>query len=325
MLLTCLLVVAAGVGYAAARTSLPQVDLHGLRAATEEAWQGWRDTAVNPFYLSFLVVLAGLQWAWPALPGQRRPSRALAEDAIWLLLSTVLAVTVVAAALAPFGAAYRHLTGGWALNLTPALGEWGVAVFAFVVADLLAWCSHWLHHHSGNLWYFHAVHHSQTDLNVLSDNRQHVVETIVAASLAYLPARILGLDAPAAIRLASLTIYFSALIHTNIRTNLGPLRWVFVSPQSHRVHHSISPEHFNTNYGTVFSFWDLLFRTRHHDTDVYPTTGINDPAFPHAREARPTALIAMWVRQVAHPFQLLFQHRRTYAGNSATLLRPEHP
>jgi sterol desaturase/sphingolipid hydroxylase (fatty acid hydroxylase superfamily) len=84
---------------------------------------------------------------------------------------------------------------------------------------------------------------------VFSDNRQHFAETVVNAAIAYVPARILGLSSPDALRLAALTIYFSALIHTNLRTNLGPLRYVFVSPQAHRVHHSVPPEHVNSNYG----------------------------------------------------------------------------
>ena len=181
---------------------------------------------------------------------------------MWFVFSTVLVVTLLGVCLAPLNAAYAHVAGGRGLNLTPRFGVWGVAIFALLIADLLAWYSHWLHHHVPTLWYFHAVHHSQTNLNVLSDNRTHFIETFVSAVVAYVPARILGLSSADAIKLTSLTIFVSAVIHTNIRTNLGPLRNVFVSPQAHRVHHSISVEHFNTNYGTVFMFWDLLFRTR---------------------------------------------------------------
>ena len=181
---------------------------------------------------------------------------------MWFVFSTALVVTLLGACLAPLNLAYQHLAGGRGFNLTPRFGVWGVAILALLIADLLAWYSHWLHHHVPSLWYFHAVHHSQTNLNVLSDNRTHFVETFVSAVVAYVPARILGLSAPDAVKLTSLTIFVSAVIHTNVRTNLGPLRNVFVSPQAHRVHHSISVEHFNTNYGTVFMFWDLLFRTR---------------------------------------------------------------
>jgi sterol desaturase/sphingolipid hydroxylase (fatty acid hydroxylase superfamily) len=286
-----------------------------ITSYVSSAWHGWRATVLDPFYWAFLAALAALQLLWPAQQDQRRPSRALAEDAVWFLFSTLLVVTLLGACLAPLNLVYQHVAGGRTLDLTPTLGVWGVAVLAFVLADLLAWYSHWLHHDIGALWYFHAVHHSQTNLNVLSDNRQHFAETVVNAAIAYVPARILGLSSPDALRLAALTIYFSALIHTNLRTNLGPLRYVFVSPQVHRVHHSVSPEHFNSNYGTVFIFWDLLFRTHSGDFDVYPATGIDDPAFPHGRSLNPFSLIALWAKQTAHPFRLLLHGSSTYAGN----------
>jgi sterol desaturase/sphingolipid hydroxylase (fatty acid hydroxylase superfamily) len=279
------------------------------------AWNGWREVVLDPFYWLFLAGLSVLQLFWPAERDHRLPNRALAEDAMWFVFSTALVVTLLGACLAPLNVAYEHLAGGRGLNLTPRFGVWGVAILALLIADLLAWYSHWLHHHVPSLWYFHAVHHSQTNLNVLSDNRTHFVETFVSALIAYVPARILGLSAPDAIKLTSLTIFVSAVIHTNIRTNLGPLRNVFVSPQAHRVHHSISVEHFNTNYGTVFMFWDLLFRTRSDDVNAYPATGIDDVTFPHGQSTNPAALVATWAKQFAHPFRLALQRGTGYAGN----------
>jgi sterol desaturase/sphingolipid hydroxylase (fatty acid hydroxylase superfamily) len=289
-----------------------------LRRTTGSAWDSWRATVLDPFYWGFLVVLSALQWIWPSQAHQRHPSRALAEDATWFFLSTALQVTMVAGFLALLGTAYQDTTGGWSLNLTPLLGVWGVAIVAFVLTDFLAWFTHWAHHHVGTLWYFHAVHHSQENLNVLSDNRQHVVETMASAAMTFLPGMLLGLNAPDALKLAFSGIYISAFIHTNIRTNLGVLRYVFVSPQVHRVHHSIYPEYFNTNYGTAFIFWDLLFGTRHPDHNVYPPTGITDPNFPRATGSSPRALVDLWVRQTIYPFRLLFTRNTGYAGNRAT-------
>ena len=167
----------------------------------------------------------------------------------------------------------------------------------------MAWVSHWMHHHLPSLWQFHAVHHSQTEMNVLSDNRQHVIETIVAATVAYLPARFLGLDTAQAGTLAISTIYVSAFIHTNIRTNLGPLRYVFVSPQAHRVHHSVEERHYDTNFGTVFSWWDYLFGTRYPGDHEYPPTGITDTTFPMERSANPVRVVTTWGAQTLHPFR----------------------
>ena len=303
----------------AAWTAAPQIaharHIDAIPSFARTAWNGWRQVVLDPSYWIFLVGLSVLQLFWPAERDHRLPNRALAEDAMWFVFSTALVVTLLGACLAPLNLAYQHLAGGRGLNLTPRFGVWGVAILALLIADLLAWYSHWLHHHVPSLWYFHAVHHSQTNLNVLSDNRTHFVETFVSAVVAYVPARILGLSAPDALKLTSLTIFVSAVIHTNIRTNLGPLRNVFVSPQAHRVHHSISVEHFNTNYGTVFMFWDLLFRTRSEDVNAYPATGIDDVTFPHGQRANPASLVATWAKQFAHPFRLALQRDIGYAGN----------
>jgi len=279
------------------------------------AWHTWISTVLNPYYWAFLVFLSVLQWIWPARRSQRSPSVAIAQDSAWFFFSTALEVTIVAAFLALLSALYAGTTGGWHIALTPLLGVWGVAAVALVISDGLGWFSHWLHHHVSTLWLFHAVHHSQANLNVLSDNREHVVETIITAALAYFPAVLLGLNTPDAIRVAFVTIYFSAFIHANIRTDLGPLRFLLVSPQAHRVHHSISPEHFNHNYGTLFAWWDYLLGTRYHDRDVYPATGIDDPFFPHHSRANPLSLAHLWARQSIYPFKLAVHHVNGYAGN----------
>ena len=296
---------------------------HAVASYFRGAWSGFRATAFDPFYWVGLGVLSVAQLLRPAQRDKRGPSHSLAEDAAWFVFSTALAVTLLGACIAPLNLAYRHLAGGTTFDLTPWLGVWGVAVVAFVIADFLGWYAHWLHHHVATLWYFHAIHHSQANLNVLSDNREHFVETVINAAIAYLPARALGLNSPDALKLASLTIYWSALIHTNLRTNLGVLRYLLISPQAHRVHHSITPEHFNTNYGTFLACWDMIFGTVHPEHDIYPATGIDDMELPELirrPDGRfgPVALANLWLRQTIHPFRLAFERSTGYAGNAAT-------
>ena len=103
-----------------------------------------------------------------------------------------------------------------------------------------------------------------------------------------LPARWLGSRWPwRPTALAVATTYFTAWTHTAVRTNMGPLRWIFVTPQSHRVHHSFASEHIDTNFATVFSFWDIIVRTQYMGWDEYPVTGIADPNYPHERGRHP--------------------------------------
>ena len=182
------------------------------------------------------------------------------------------------------------------------IGTFGTAVVAFVLTDFLMWFTHWARHKVPTFWYFHAVHHAAPTLNALTDNRVHFVEAIIHATIVVLPARWLGLDGPAATALAIATTYFTAWTHTAVRTNMGPLRWIIVTPQSHRVHHSFAPEHLDTNFATVFSFWDIIFRTQYKGWDEYPATGIADPSYPHERAATPGALLGAYARQNVYPF-----------------------
>jgi sterol desaturase/sphingolipid hydroxylase (fatty acid hydroxylase superfamily) len=263
----------------------------------------WWSIVADLRYLVGLVALLGVERFVPATT--RGPRVGLAQDAVWFVMSSLLLVTVVAAYLAGLSRVLDALTGSWHLDLVPVLGSGVVAVLAFVVGDFIEWCSHRLHHRFRVLWAFHAVHHSQTSLNILSDNRQHVVETMATATCVFVPARLLGLGADEAGALALLTLVLSAFIHANIRTDLGPLRFVLVSPQAHRIHHSTNPDHYDTNYGNVLSCWDYLFRTRHPDRDLYPATGIEDTAFPLERSVRPGALMRTWIAQTLYPFRAL--------------------
>ncbi|MCB9373226.1 MAG: sterol desaturase family protein [Microthrixaceae bacterium] len=270
-----------------------------------DVWAGWKEVVLNPWYWAFLAVLCVLQWRFPARRELPTVSVGLGQDLVWFLTSTLLSVTVVAAWLAVLDVAWVGALGGWSLDLRDELGRWGLPLLALVVADLMGWLSHYLHHKVRPLWYFHAVHHSQEEMNILSDSRQHVIETMITATLVFVPARALGLDAPAASALAFLGVYVGAFIHANIRTNLGPARFLVISPQAHRVHHSAAAEHIDTNFGVIFAFWDYLFGTRYHDDDEYPTTGIHDRSFPLEQRANPLALAGSWLRQNAYPFRRL--------------------
>ncbi len=281
------------------------------RAALIGVWSGWWRVVSNPAYLACLFGLAVVERLHPARRDAHGRRAALAQDATWFAIKSLLAVTVVAAYLAALSSGVDLLAGWWRPDLVPLLGTGGAAFIAFVVGDLAGWWSHRLHHRVPLLWSFHAVHHSQTAMNVLSDNREHVVETVVNATLTFLPARLLGLDAATAGLLTFASLGISAFIHANIRTDLGWLRYVLISPQAHRVHHSTDPAHFDTNYGTVFAVWDYLFRTRHPDRHAYPDTGIEDTRFPMEHGGGLRALVTRWAAQTAYPFRALSERRTT--------------
>ena len=101
----------------------------------------------------------------------------------------VLAVTLLGACIAPLNLGYEHLAGGKAVRPHPLARGVGSRARRVCSWRLPGWYTHWLHHHVATLWYFHAIHHSQANLNVLSDNHEHFVESVINATIAYLPAR----------------------------------------------------------------------------------------------------------------------------------------
>ena len=189
------------------------------RAVEASVWHGLRLSILGPWYWSFVLLLTIIQWVRPARDDERTLSVDVAVDAVWFVMGNVMQLTVVAVALGSVTVAYSALFGDWSLAAQDVLGTGGLAVLAFVLTDGLAWCSHWCHHKVATLWRFHAVHHSQRRLNALSDNRTHVGEVVAAALIVFVPSRVLGLDSSTALSLSFIGIYYSAMLHSNIRTN----------------------------------------------------------------------------------------------------------
>jgi sterol desaturase/sphingolipid hydroxylase (fatty acid hydroxylase superfamily) len=75
---------------------------------------------------------------------------------------------------------------------------------------------------------------------------------------------------------------------------------MLVTPQSHRVHHSVMLQHRDTNFGSLFSIWDYLFGTQYRGYNEYPETGIEDETFPYEKEAKLSRLILVPFIQMAH-------------------------
>ena len=135
-------------------------------------------------------------------------------------------------------------------------------IAGILVGDFFSYWSHRLRHRCGILWNFHAIHHSQTKLNFFTKNRFHDLDTMIDLTLRILPLLILNaswtvLGIYYAISLAHFRLY-----HSGIRGNYGLLRYVVVTPQSHRIHHARAQRHRNCNYGTFFSIWDFAFGTQ---------------------------------------------------------------
>jgi len=166
-----------------------------------------------------------------------------------------------------------------ALATSPAL-----AMLAYVLLlDFAEYWRHRLQHRLGWWWQLHALHHAQRDMTFWTDDRNHVVDQLLAALWLAVVALAIGVP-PQQFPLVLFVIRFiESLSHANLRWNFGALRHVLVSPQFHRVHHGIDGDRGHArgiNFGVVFSFWDKLFGTADFRA-AYPATGVSDQLSGH--------------------------------------------
>lgn len=241
----------------------------------------------------------------PARPEQRGLSPHVGFDLLYFAVHLPAIVTVAALLTGPINDLLTERAGWLVLDIGRTWPAWLVGIIGLAIADFGAWFAHVLKHKVPLLWRFHMVHHSQPRMSLFTANRTHPVDAMAEVLILLVPFFILF---PSFIEhkdnvvvLALAKNWLERLQHANIRTNLGPLRWIFVTPQSHRIHHSTEPEHWNSNYATFFA-WDRLFGFQHPDVTSYPTTGINDPLFPEPDRWSPAAFARSFVGQMLFPF-----------------------
>ena len=153
---------------------------------------------------------------------------------------------------------------GWGLFALTALPGWLETVAAIILLDMAVYGQHVATHKILILWRFHKMHHVDRDIDVTTGIRFHPVEIIF--SMAYKLACVLVIGPSVlAVLLFEVTLNASAMFnHTNVKLPAAldkALRRVVVTPDMHRVHHSIIPYETNSNYGFFLSCWDRLFKT----------------------------------------------------------------
>jgi sterol desaturase/sphingolipid hydroxylase (fatty acid hydroxylase superfamily) len=259
---------------------------------------------LSPLFLIVIPILLIFTVLFPADFSQRIWSRGLRQDLLWSAIKTTLAALILTAYTSFLNYICEQYFAWMKFEL--AL-EWPIFVRAFLiytVADFLYWLRHVALHKVPGLWHFHAIHHSQREMNPFTIDRVHPVEYLITLNIWFIPMFVLAGSIDVVVGLYLVRRGYDAFVHSNIRTNLGPLKYLLVTPQSHRIHHSRSVQHYDTNFGAILSIWDFLFRTRYRKYDEYPPTGISDIRFP--TETNADSLIGTAVKQFFYPFRMLF-------------------
>lgn len=187
-------------------------------------------------------------------------------------LFAAAAVTVIDAAVQPLDhAAVIAPIRSW----FSGLALWVQVVIVLGLGDFVAYWGHRLQHRVDLLWRFHAVHHSNVEVDWLGAHREHPLDGVYTQAMVNLPAILLGFDLAPVLGVVAFRSIWAIFIHSNVRLPLGPLRYFVGSPKLHRWHHARSRD--VGNYANLAPWLDVLFGT-YHCPDAEPTElGVEEP------------------------------------------------
>jgi len=236
------------------------------------------------FFIGVLAVMA----LWELL-APRRPltvSKALrwaSNLSIVFLNSALLRLIFPAAAV---GMAVFAQEQGWGLfNYVNV--PYGVAVLVSVaVLDLAIYLQHVMFHAVPALWRLHRMHHADLDFDVTTGARFHPIEILLSMLIKFAVIAVLGPPAVAVVIFEVLLNATAMFNHSNVRMPAGLdrlLRLFVVTPDMHRVHHSVEDHEANSNFGFNLPWWDRLFGTYKAQPDAGHegmTIGIHDYRAP---------------------------------------------
>jgi sterol desaturase/sphingolipid hydroxylase (fatty acid hydroxylase superfamily) len=234
--------------------------------------------------LGSIAVIAVWETYWP-----RRPF-AVPLGARWVqqLALTALGSVFVRLCL-PFAALAMAVLAeqrGWGLLNRVPLPFWLSCMLGILFFDLGAYAEHRAFHAVPFLWRFHQIHHSDLDVDCGTAIRHHPVEMLVTNAIDLALIAAFGISPLAVILATTLAGIASVFNHGNVSLGAGAdasLRWLVVTPDMHRIHHSVAVDESNRNYSNLFSWWDRLFGsyqwnpTRGHERMELGLASARDP------------------------------------------------
>ena len=165
---------------------------------------------------------------------------------------------------AAVGIALLAQARGFGLFNAVALPAWIAVVASVVILDLAIYLQHVLFHAVPALWRLHRMHHADLEIDVTTGLRFHPIEILLSMLIKFAVVAALGAPALSVLIFEVLLNATSMFNHSNVRMPLGldrVLRWIVVTPDMHRVHHSIVVRETNSNFGFNLPWWDRLFGT----------------------------------------------------------------
>lgn len=213
----------------------------------------------------FLVVLA-IMALWEVLAPRRRrdiPRVIRWSNNLALVVIDIIVLRLTFPILA-VGLAIIAQERGWGLFNFIEAPAWVAVLVSIIVLDLVIYLQHVMFHAVPALWRLHRMHHADLEFDVTTGLRFHPIEIVLSMGIKLAMVLVLGPPAVAVLIFEVLLNATAMFNHSNVRLPLVVdrlLRLIMVTPDMHRVHHSILPAETNSNFGFNLPWWDRLLGT----------------------------------------------------------------
>jgi len=253
-------------------------------------------------FFGVLAVVAGAEVIWPRRRLTVAKLRRWASNFGIVFLNSLcvrLLLPATAAGFAVFAA-----NRGWGIFNYFAAPVWSAVVASVVILDFAIYLQHVMFHAVPALWRLHRMHHADLDFDVTTGARFHPIEILLSMLIKFAAIAVIGAPAAAVIIFEILLNATSMFNHGNLRLPLAldrVLRLFVVTPDMHRVHHSIEDYETNSNFGFNLPWWDRLFGTYQAQPDAGHEAmiiGIRDFRAPKLATDLPGMLILPFLGRV---------------------------
>lgn len=225
-------------------------------------WLQYETLIRTSVFAGVFLLMAALETLFPRKARVKgRPMRWFTNFSMVVIANLIMRVAIPLAAIGV--AALMQERGFGLFNLT----DWPIGLeilLAVIILDFAIWFQHLFMHYVPVLWALHKVHHADEDLDASSGIRFHPIEQVFSLGLKMAVVALIGAD-PLAVFIFEVLLNATAMFnHASINIPQPVdrvLRKIMVTPDFHRVHHSIYEPETNSNFGFNLSIWDQIFRT----------------------------------------------------------------
>ena len=214
------------------------------------------------FFLAILLTMMAAEYFRPRRAQKLPRIRRWPSNLALVVLDNLLVRLILPITLIEYAALVTER--GWGLLPALDLPFWPTFFLSLLALDLIIYGQHVAFHRIPFLWRLHRVHHTDTEFDVTTALRFHPFEILISLAIKFSALTLLGVPPEAALAFEIILNASAMFNHGNIALPLNIDRWlrrIIVTPDMHRVHHSVIMRETNSNYGFNIPLWDRLFGT----------------------------------------------------------------